>query len=98
LAWVKFINLKSELSLEFRFVHGAALVYVDGLGANPSAVLSINQNEVQNEKKVCIQKLSDLAGKDLWSTYSCAMRVMLNEDTLSVGPFALPTAGANTSN
>lgn len=98
LAWVKFINIKSELSLEFRFVHGAALVYVDGLGANPSAVLSINQNEVQNEKKVCIQKLSDLAGKDLWSTYSCTMEVTLKENTLSVGPFSLPTAGPNASN
>lgn len=90
LAWVKFINDNPQMELPFRFVHGAALVFIDGIGANPSAIMSASSaGSVMEEKLRCVSKLSELTGVDLLPFYQCSSTVELSDDTFAVGPFTL---------
>ena len=46
------------------------MVFFDGLGANPSAILTMNADNLVTEKQRCIKKLSELVGTDLSALYS----------------------------
>src|SRR2546421_3034665 len=46
LAWVTFLNRCDFLDLHSALVQGASLVFIDGLGANPAAMLAIAQESI----------------------------------------------------
>jgi midasin len=89
LAWIQFVNLQVGKELGFGLLHGAALVFFDGLGANPSTLLTMDAENLVEEKKKCIQKLSDLVGMDMLSFYPESVSVVADESTLRIGPFSL---------
>ncbi|KAL7273036.1 AAA ATPase midasin [Rhizina undulata] len=100
LAWVKFVNLTSPGNPSFGLLHGAALVFIDGLGANPSAVLTTAAEDLVKEKERCIAKLSELVGEDLSLIYAQSFGVSVDEDILRLGEFSLarrPDAAADVS-
>ena len=41
LAWTDFIN-RSMLPIEEALIHGAAMVFIDTIGANPSGLVSVS--------------------------------------------------------
>lgn len=93
LAWTKFVNMCDSQNPAFGLLHGAALVFIDGLGANPSAILmSTAAEDLAKEKKKCILKLSELSGRDLAAIYDQPFGLAIDDATLRLGDFSLPRA------
>lgn len=91
LAWARFINMCDPHNAAFGLLHGAALVFIDGLGANPSAVLmSTAAEDLAKEKRKCILKLSELCSHDLASIYDQPFSMALDDASLRLGGFWLP--------
>lgn len=95
LAWTRFINLHGEANAALGLLHGAALVYFDGLGANPSAVLTMSE-DVGQQKAKCVAKLSELVGHDLRPLYETPVTVQQTDAAVQVGPFSISRAVAPT--
>lgn len=90
LAWVEFINKCPPSEPEFALVHGAAMVYIDTLGANPSAMLSMAPESLGTNRALCIQKLTELFGFDAGLIYNQSSTVSVQNGNMCVGPFILP--------
>ncbi|CZR69956.1 related to midasin (AAA ATPase) [Phialocephala subalpina] len=97
LAWVKFINSSDATNPYFPILHGASMVYIDTLGANPAALLAINPDTIKEERAKCLQQLGTLLRHDVTSIYFQPVALLNEEESLSVGSFTMPKqAGANT--
>ncbi|CAG7947709.1 unnamed protein product [Penicillium nalgiovense] len=94
LAWVDFVNTCQSADTAFAIVQGAAMVFVDTLGANPAAMLAISLNNLESNRKSCLAKLSELFNVDASKIYWESTTVSAEPGALRVGPFALPTVGA----
>jgi len=93
LAWVDFINAQTMDPLSCIF-HGAAMVYIDTLGANPSTLLAITGNAIEQERARCFEKLSTLIGCDFTVANSQPIEVTIDNSRLHIGPFSVPLASA----
>lgn len=93
LAWTKFVNMCDPQNPAFGLLHGAALVFIDGLGANPSAILmSTAAEDLVKEKRKCILKLSELSDQDLSVIYDQPLSLAIDDTALRLGDFSLPRA------
>ncbi|WYZ40395.1 hypothetical protein EsH8_IV_000736 [Colletotrichum jinshuiense] len=90
LIWVNFINLCGPTAPQFAAVHGAATVFIDSLGANPSALLAMDPKALDSQRQKCLDKLSELLGYDTTAIYRAQPEVVLTDDRLSIGDFGLP--------
>ncbi|KAF9871646.1 denitrification regulatory protein nirq [Colletotrichum karsti] len=97
LIWVNFINLCGPAASQFAVVHGAATVFIDSLGANPSALLAMDPKALDSQRQKCLDKLSELLGYDTTSIYRAQPEVVLTDDRLSVGDFGLPREASRMS-
>lgn len=100
LAWVEFVNTFHSGDRYFALLHGAAMVYIDGLGANPAAKIAITANAVPRERDTCLTKLGELFSYDMANLYHNDLGLHVSEESFSIGPFALkrfPTAVEDTS-
>lgn len=88
LAWVQFIN-SQNLDLIAAVVHGAALVYIDTLGANPAALLPVTGDNVLQERNACLDALSRLINNDAITIYNQPVDYSVTEALFSIGPFVL---------
>ncbi|KAI9826387.1 MAG: hypothetical protein M1832_000304 [Thelocarpon impressellum] len=93
LAWVNFIKTCDPSDPLFSVLHGAAMVYIDTLGASPAAMLAISADRIQEERRTCLAYLAELLGSDVSAIYFHPVQLSLGEDTLSVGPFSIATLG-----
>ncbi|GAM90306.1 hypothetical protein ANO11243_083490 [Dothideomycetidae sp. 11243] len=58
LAWAEFMEYKPQgTSLEVWFLNGAAMVYMDSIGANPAGMIAINTRQVEQERQACVSQL-----------------------------------------
>jgi midasin len=91
LAWIEFINYSTEMDPAIATMHGAAMVYIDTLGANPAAMLSIAPEAIDIERHKCISKLGELLTSiSLADSYSIVPDLSVRGDQLGIGPFYLP--------
>jgi midasin len=90
LAWVTFINNSPTDEPNFGIVHGAAMVFIDTLGANPAGLLAIPQASIDEERNVCLHRLSKLLGEDISPLYFNTSRVVATDQSLQFGPFSIP--------
>ncbi|OXV09698.1 hypothetical protein Egran_02528 [Elaphomyces granulatus] len=90
LAWVDFINKFPPSDLMFALVHGAAMVYIDTLGANPAATLSVTSDSLGKDRDRCLEKLSLLFCVDASRIYYQPASIAVDDRCLCVGPFRLP--------
>jgi midasin len=90
LAWIEFINGYHSSDVILAIMHGAAMVYVDTLGANPAAMLSIAPAAIDSERKKCVTELSRLLRTDLAVAYSSVPDLTVSEYQVGFGPFSLP--------
>lgn len=97
LAWVEFVNRQQERDPVFSIVHGAAMVYIDTLGANPAALLAINPGTVNYERTQCLTELSKLMELDTSAIYNAPIDLSLTSQNLTLGSFALPVVSPATS-
>lgn len=90
LVWIKFINGSGTADPAVALLHGAATVFIDTLGANPSALLAIDARTMNAQRQKCLEYLSSLVHKDLVSVYRAQPEISMDADSLRVGDFRLP--------
>lgn len=89
LSWIEFANAFSVSDPYLALVHGAAMVYIDCLGANPASKTLTTETAVPKERQACLLKLDELFGHRLSSSYGEACRLSVTRDKLAVGPFSI---------
>ena len=89
LAWVKFMRQCSTSDPYFAVLHGAAMVYIDTLGANPAALLAINPDSIQKERAKCLNQLSELLQHDVSTNYYKPVQLTNEEHRLTMGDFSI---------
>ncbi|KAH8671889.1 hypothetical protein BGZ60DRAFT_514599 [Tricladium varicosporioides] len=89
LAWVKFMNGCASLDPYFAVLHGAAMVYIDTLGANPAALLAMNPENIWEERKKCLKKLSTLLQHDITILYARTTEFISSDECLMIGEFSI---------
>ncbi|KAF2423707.1 midasin [Tothia fuscella] len=94
LAWIGFINRYNAEDPTVAIMHGAAMVYIDTLGANPAAMLSITPSAVDTERGKCITELSRLLNTNLAALYTATPELSSKDSQLGVGPFFLPRSAS----
>ncbi|KAL2064559.1 hypothetical protein VTL71DRAFT_3696 [Oculimacula yallundae] len=97
LAWVKFMNGSSSADPYFAVLHGAAMVYIDTLGANPAALLAINPDNIVEERKKCLSQLSTLLEHDINSIYFKPIDLIHGDKSLIMGDFSIPKQSGSDS-
>ncbi|KAF1927453.1 midasin [Didymella exigua CBS 183.55] len=101
LAWVTFINSTSRDDPVFGIVHGAAMVFIDTLGANPAGLLAISAASIDHERRACLQQLGELLGKDVSPLYYSDVDIISTEQSFQLGTFSIPkfsSAAAESNN
>lgn len=98
LAWIQFVNSYSGSSPHEALLHGAAMVYIDGLGANPAARVWVSEADVHQQRQECLMKLSLLLQHDMESIYKRKIDILLTDHKLCFGSFCLETVTQTTEN
>lgn len=93
LAWIEFVNKYRGPDPYSALLHGAAMVYIDGLGANPAAKVSIPEAEIFTRRRACLIKLEELFRHNMVSIYDENIEFSLSGRDLSLGPFRLEIVG-----
>ncbi|KAH7076116.1 hypothetical protein FB567DRAFT_535490 [Paraphoma chrysanthemicola] len=96
LAWVSFINSCPGDDPIFALVHGAAMVFIDTLGANPAGLLAISQASVKEERRACLHHLSKLLGQDVLPDYFEDISITRTDGVFQMGSFATRTYSTKT--
>lgn len=89
LVWVKFVNESTTLNAEASVVHGAATVFIDTLGANPSALIAIDPKSMDTQRQKCLDKLSELLGCDATAIYRAPLELTVRPEELRIGDFSI---------
>ncbi|RAO66769.1 uncharacterized protein BHQ10_002781 [Talaromyces amestolkiae] len=92
LGWVEFINKCPPSNPDFAIVQGASMVYIDTLGANPSAMLSTSTDSIAQSRQMCLEKMASLLEIDAVRIYNEKATVSTQDGSLCVGPFRLPVS------
>ncbi len=90
LSWIHFANTFHVSDPYLALLHGAAMVYIDGLGANPASQMSIAETSVPQERQACLLRLDGLFDHDLSSLYGEAYQLSFTRNKFAIGPFSLP--------
>lgn len=90
LSWVDFVNTCKTSDLLFAIVQGAAMVFIDALGANPAAMLATTLQNLGHNRQLCLDKLHELFGVDASKIYLQASSIDVENGHLRVGPFHMP--------
>lgn len=98
LSWIQFLNLYSGSNPYEALLHGAAMVYIDGLGANSAAGVRASDAEVHIQRRKCLQKLDALFCHDMESIYRREIEFSHTNDKLSLGPFCLEAVNNQLQN
>lgn len=97
LAWVDFTNLHGDQGIEAAIVHGAALVYIDTLGANPAGLMSIAGPSLQEERTACLQMLGQLLNIDAMAVYTAPVAVHIDAHQFAAGRFSVPVRPSHST-
>lgn len=97
LVWVQFINKCRNLDAPFAVVNGAATVFIDSLGADPSGLIPLDSQGVAEQRRNCLNKLSELLGTDISAIYNNSPELAYDDSSLSIGGFVTPRTPANVS-
>ncbi|KAL2155988.1 hypothetical protein VTH82DRAFT_732 [Thermothelomyces myriococcoides] len=97
LAWVEFMNTSQFSSPELALLHGAAMVFIDTIGANPSALVAVDPREMASQRQMCLEHLSSLCGVDLTQAYFQEPQVTIDEKMLKIGEFSIDRSLAGGS-
>ncbi|KAK4202656.1 putative midasin [Triangularia verruculosa] len=94
LSWVQFMNTCPFKSTDLALLHGAAMVFIDTIGANPSALISVDPKEMASQRQQCLEQLGALCGKDLTQPYFQEPELKITPETLSIGDFSVKRSAA----
>ena len=89
LAWIQILNIHNHLNPYHSILHGAAMVYIDGIGANPAATLHVAENLIGAKRETCLERLSEFFRHDMIALYNEEIIITNQERYLSIGHFRL---------
>lgn len=91
LVWVNFVNHSNQLQPALALLHGAATVFIDTLGANPSALLALDPKTMDEQRQKCLNKLNELIGSgiDVTPVYKNEPQLIIGHDSLRIGDFSV---------
>lgn len=89
LAWVTFINTRCIPDVYLSILHGAALVYIDTLGANPSVKLHLGGASIDEQRRHCLDRLSKLFQYDMTKAYWEVATLGFETTRITIGLFGL---------
>ena len=89
LSWIDFANTFHVHDPYSALLNGAAMVYIDGIGADPASKVSVGENTVPQERQACLSKLDALFSYSLSSLYGKDYQLTITSDRFAVGPFSL---------
>ncbi|KAK8040874.1 hypothetical protein PG994_013881 [Apiospora phragmitis] len=92
LVWARFINESTHISPVSAVIHGAATVFIDTLGANPSALIAIDPKSMDGQRQQCLDKLSELLGCDATKIYRAPLELSIEAGKLTIGDFSIARA------
>ncbi|KAK4623689.1 Midasin [Fulvia fulva] len=99
LAWIDFVNVFAKLDVAAAVVHGAAMVYIDTLGANPAGLITLTSQSIDDERKACLNKLGSLLDVDASVIYGHTFEITSNDAAFAIGPFSIPRpSGVSVAN
>lgn len=90
ISWTLFINARQDEELYFAILNGAAMIYIDRLGANPAGFSSTSHQKIAADTFVCVQQLSALFKHDMARFVIANPRLLLNPNSVQIGPFSVP--------
>ena len=88
-SWIDFMNGASNIDSLSAMVHGAAMIYIDTLGANPAAVMGISTAMINEERQSCLTFLGGLLGNDLSSIYNPPTNIVIEQAHMKIGDFSI---------
>ncbi|KAK6439755.1 AAA ATPase midasin [Oleoguttula sp. CCFEE 5521] len=98
LAWTSFVNVAAATDAGAAVMNGAAMVYIDTLGANPAGLMTAVSSDLNAERRDCIGMLGDLLhDPQAAAKYYAPVGVSINQSQATFGVFALPRAGGSTT-
>ncbi|KAK4193558.1 putative midasin [Podospora australis] len=89
LGWVQFMNNSKFPTVELALLHGAAMVFIDTIGANPSALVAVDPKEMAYQRQLCLQHLGSLCGTDLAPMYFQEPQLRIEPSVLAIGAFSI---------
>lgn len=89
LAWAEFINNAESLIEDEAFLHGAFMVYVDSVGANPAGLTSMGATNLTQSRQKCLGCLQHLVHPNVVKHYQQTPKLLVNPDQLIIGSFSL---------
>ncbi|KAK8110776.1 uncharacterized protein PG998_007233 [Apiospora kogelbergensis] len=92
LVWARFINESTHISPESAVIHGAATVFIDTLGANPSALIAMDPKSMDGQRQQCLDKLTELLGHDATALYRAPLELSVEAEKLTIGDFSIARA------
>ncbi|KAI1304313.1 hypothetical protein F5Y03DRAFT_175160 [Xylaria venustula] len=89
LVWVDFVNKSESRHGAFSIVQGAATIFIDTLGANPSALIAIDPKSLDEQRQNCVDKLSELLGFNATSVYRAPLHLAIEPTQLRIGEYSI---------
>ncbi|PLB47863.1 AAA ATPase [Aspergillus steynii IBT 23096] len=96
LGWVDFVNKCQTTDPLFSIVQGAAMVFIDTIGANPAAMLASTLHDLEGNRRRCLVKLRELFNVDAEGIYLQRSTIDIENGSLRIGPFILEINGQTT--
>jgi midasin len=90
LVWVEFMNAAKTTDMNTALVHGASAIFIDSIGANPSAILATDMHATQRQRQLCLDKIGELIGVDAGTVYETQPELTLTAESLQIGAFCIP--------
>lgn len=91
LVWVNFVNSSTQLDPSMALLHGAATVFIDTLGSNPSALLALDPRTMDEQRQKCLEKFNELIGNvvDVTPFYKNEPRLVIDQESVKIGDFSV---------
>jgi len=89
LAWADFVNGAVSIGEELALAHGAFMVYIDSIGANPAGMTSISSSDLNVSRIKCLQQLQSLVDIDVENLYRNIPVLSAGDQVLHVGSFSV---------
>lgn len=100
LVWVNFVNNAAQLEPGVALLHGAATVFIDTLGSNPSALLALDPKTMDEQRQKCLHKLNELMSSsvDVIPVYRNEPRLVIDQDHIQIGDFSVARTPSGADN
>lgn len=97
LAWLNFLDA-CQLEAGQAVVHGAMTVFIDTLGANPSALVTLSKMAVTAERQRCLNVLGSMLKINVFSFLDLDPKLSIDTTDFRVGPFFLAINNTSQTN